>query len=298
VKNISPRTWTFIIIAISVFGLVLLASSLTGTNFLPGEAFSFRRAAPELTPPPGEGTEEAQTLLVILRALLIFAWALLPIYVVYLLLSKEARRRLIRDLLMISPILIILYLISTNAGEGGFLQELASGFGMEDEAAGEIAQAPPPPAFTEPAPWITTLTSLLLALALTLLVAGMVFLFWRRAREQRYLRPLRKVEQEAQAAIDAIEAGGDLREVILRCYYQMVHALGEYRNIHRNRDMTPHEFELLLHQRGMPREPVHQLTDLFEQVRYGGHKPGRQEERAAISSLSAIVSACQRTRGA
>ena len=61
--------------------------------------------------------------------------------------------------------------------------------------------------------------------------------------------------------------------------------------------MTPHEFERILQERGLPRGPVHDLTQLFEQVRYGGYNPGRQEERVAVSSLSAIVTACQRSRG-
>jgi hypothetical protein len=77
----------------------------------------------------------------------------------------------------------------------------------------------------------------------------------------------------------------------------MLQAVEEYKNIRRDRDMTPHEFELALERRGLPREPIHQLTELFEQVRYGGQVPGRAEERLAVSSLSAIVSACQRTRG-
>jgi hypothetical protein len=75
----------------------------------------------------------------------------------------------------------------------------------------------------------------------------------------------------------------------------MIHALETYRNIHRDRYMTPHEFEAYLEGRGLPREPVRQLTALFEQVRYGGVRPGRADERTAISSLEAIVAACQKS---
>jgi hypothetical protein len=105
---------------------------------------------------------------------------------------------------------------------------------------------------------------------------------------------LRRVEKEARVALDAISAGGDLREAVIRCYLQMIEALQEYRGIHRDQDITPHEFEIILAKRGMPGEPVHQLTTLFEEVRYGTFKPGRKEEQVAIASLSAIVSACQR----
>jgi hypothetical protein len=118
---------------------------------------------------------------------------------------------------------------------------------------------------------------------------------WRRTRRKEEL-PLEKIERRAQDAIDELAAGGDLREVIQRCYFRMIDALHEYRNIDRERDVTPHEFELILQRHGLPPDPVHQLTDLFERVRYGAHRPGRQDEQLAVSSLSAIVAACQRAR--
>jgi hypothetical protein len=134
-----------------------------------------------------------------------------------------------------------------------------------------------------------------IALAVTLILAGAFYAIWRRTNAQRRLRePLKNVEREAQAALDAIMAGADLREAILLCYLQMVETIKEYRGIYRDQDMTPREFEVFLEKRGVPRDPVHQLTRLFEDVRYGTFKPGRTDEQTAISSLSSIVSACQR----
>ncbi len=42
--------------------------------------------------------------------------------------------------------------------------------------------------------------------------------------------------------------------------------------------MTPHEFEQQLQRAGLPAEPVHDLTHLFEEARYGGagDGPGRR----------------------
>jgi hypothetical protein len=60
--------------------------------------------------------------------------------------------------------------------------------------------------------------------------------------------------------------------------------------------MTPSEFEQALQGKGLPREPVHQLTHLFEEVRYGARQVGEREERQAIDSLSAIVAACTRAK--
>jgi hypothetical protein len=58
--------------------------------------------------------------------------------------------------------------------------------------------------------------------------------------------------------------------------------------------MTTHEFEEILQGKGLPDEPIHQLTLLFEDVRYGNLNPGEADETRAISSLGAIVSALRR----
>jgi len=47
----------------------------------------------------------------------------------------------------------------------------------------------------------------------------------------------------------------------------------------------------------LPVSPVHQLTQLFETVRYGGVTPGRKEEQVAVTSLRAIINACQKPGG-
>ena len=56
--------------------------------------------------------------------------------------------------------------------------------------------------------------------------------------------------------------------------------------------MTPREFEVYLTQNGMPREPVQQLTRLFELVRYGAVTAAPADEQHAVASLTAIVEAC------
>jgi hypothetical protein len=59
--------------------------------------------------------------------------------------------------------------------------------------------------------------------------------------------------------------------------------------------MTAREFQRRLGRIGIPEEPVAQLTKLFESVRYGSKETGPEEERLALRSLSAIVSACEAT---
>ncbi len=188
-----------------------------------------------------------------------------------------------------------MYILASNQASRDAAEDLTPRL-FGDAASEELVPTPiPPPEFTPPPSWVTSITTIAIALVISLLLIGIFYAIWRRSQERLKLRePLKKVERQAQAALDTIRAGGDLSEAILRCYLQMVETLKEYRGIYRDQDMTPHEFEIFLGRHGVPDEPVHHLTRLFEEVRYGAIKPGRKEEQVAIASLSAIVSACQR----
>jgi Domain of unknown function (DUF4129) len=53
--------------------------------------------------------------------------------------------------------------------------------------------------------------------------------------------------------------------------------------------MTVREFEQLLETKGLPRDPVHQLTQLFEAARYSLRQFTPADEQTAFDCLSAIV---------
>jgi len=124
---------------------------------------------------------------------------------------------------------------------------------------------------------------------LFLLLVLILWNIWYRRRP--ITNPLDMVAQEAQLALDELEAGGNFRNVILRCYYDMVRALSFQRSIRRRDAMTAREFEQRLVELGLPGEPVGRLTRLFELVRYGAKEPGEQAERQAVDCLDAIVKA-------
>jgi hypothetical protein len=95
----------------------------------------------------------------------------------------------------------------------------------------------------------------------------------------------------AQAAIESIQAGGDVQSVVLRCYLEMSQVLGQQRGIQRARAMTPREFAQHLAASGVRDEHIQQLTRLFEGARYGAQPPSAHDERAALECLTAIVQA-------
>jgi hypothetical protein len=85
-------------------------------------------------------------------------------------------------------------------------------------------------------------------------------------------------------------AGSDLKDVIIKCYQQMSLALESERGLEREVYMTTTEFEKLLETAGIPYEPIHQLTQLFEAVRYGNWQPNHVDEQEAIRCLKTIMS--------
>jgi hypothetical protein len=103
--------------------------------------------------------------------------------------------------------------------------------------------------------------------------------------------------QEAQNAVNALNAGENLKNVILRCYLQMTRALQDAQGMERNNDMTVREFENWLELKGVPRIPVRQLTQLFEKVRYGKLQLGENDERMGVESLNEIIIYCRREKG-
>lgn len=279
--------------AIALLAFIGLAVTLNALQLDPGKPLSFYQLAPQLYDPGMAGGLD-RTLLAVIRVLLILGWVVLPVYVLLLIVSKRARKQFLRDMATFLPILIMLYLLSRaktsqNAAEQINPRMFDLGGLAEAQAGNEVA----PPVYQAPPEWLTTAITVALVVIISLAVV-LIFLAIYRRSKGRALEPLHHIQQEAQAALDAIEAGGDLREVIIRCYVQMIETLKQYRSIHRDRDMTPHEFEAYLEQRGLPREPVQQLTLLFEQARYSGTTPARQDERSAVASLSAIIAACQR----
>jgi hypothetical protein len=95
---------------------------------------------------------------------------------------------------------------------------------------------------------------------------------------------------EAEKAQQALLIGLDLKDVILKCYSEMSLAVEKEQGIERADFMTTREFEDLLEAAGIPHTPIHQLTQLFEAVRYGNWQPNSMDEQKAIHCLQAIVS--------
>jgi hypothetical protein len=101
---------------------------------------------------------------------------------------------------------------------------------------------------------------------------------------------------EAENALQALKIGLDLKNVIVKCYRQMSLVLEKEQGIERKDTMTTREFEKLLENAGVPHDPIHQLTQLFESVRYGNWQPNLIDEQKAVRCLEAILLFSHETR--
>jgi hypothetical protein len=137
---------------------------------------------------------------------------------------------------------------------------------------------------------------LLWLVGIGLLISSTVLGIWIVTTYKRKTPVIDLVGREAEIAWQALMTGLDLKEVIMRCYIQMSLALAHDGGIEREKFMTTSEFEKLLETAGVPHEPIHQLTSLFEAVRYGNWQPNKKDEKKAIDSLETIMQVSKKLR--
>jgi hypothetical protein len=130
---------------------------------------------------------------------------------------------------------------------------------------------------------------LLWLVGIGLLVASILIGSWIFNSVPRQATTIDVVGLEAEKAWQALQTGLDLKDVIIKCYRQMSLALEKGQGLEREAFMTTREFENLLEAAGVPHDPIHQLTQLFEAVRYGNWQPNPLDEQKAIHCLEAIM---------
>ena len=295
-KKLDQRAVILIFTGISLLAMLILAASLNKLTLNPGQQLPLEQLAPQFQPNAGSGPDTA-LIEKILQYFFTVLWLIVPFYIIYLILNPKARKQFLKDLARLLPVMLLLLILFNYMQSQQGQQELPKTEmppqGLEQ--TGPVGTQAVLTFNSNPPDWLVTATSLALAGIITVLVVGVIYFIYRvRKAEAERDEPLRKMAKEAQSAIDSIQAGGDLRDVIVRSYIEMTRILAESRNIQRGAAMTPHEFELYLEGKGIPREPVHNLTGLFEMVRYGGVRPGQKDEVTAISSLTAIANAVRR----
>ena len=273
--------------------IALLGIGLSTVEMLPAEVFT-----PPVTNRPLLDTEitpgEISWFFLIVRELLLIFLIAFPIYILVNLFSKEGRKRLLKDLLRLVPtILILMWLFNRelpfNLGFGDSTNEESGYTSIPDFSSGRAIT----PIFeAAPKPWML----LVIIIGAAALIAGTTFFILRLLSERD---PGNEPEFEifaetAQSALDDIQRDEiAFHDVVIRCYIEMSQTLRAEDGIQRAEAMTTHEFGRVLQAKGFPSQPIWQLTQLFEQVRYGHQQPDENEKQTAIESLRDIIAFCR-----
>lgn len=101
-------------------------------------------------------------------------------------------------------------------------------------------------------------------------------------------RSKKELARAVRTAIRDLEAGGEFRAIVLRCYKSMV-LLFEAHGLRSDPSQTAREFEAdALRAIGVSREGIDDLTSLFEEARYSAHPIRADQRDTALECLRAI----------
>jgi uncharacterized membrane protein len=275
--------------------LVLLAIGINGLQMLPGRPFNLGDPGPMSAGGSALSGDPNNISILIFRIIMIAAAIALPATLLMALLTSDGRRQLLAYLIM-GALLVLGFLLLQGSPKNPRDVEVAKQ-AVSQETPLPLAAQLPTDVFRPSAPdWLVLAISISFGLLICGIIAAVVYVAWRRSRPAN--TAMQELAAEAQSAMQALQSGAELKDVVMRCYREMSRVLQKERGIQRQAAMTAREFEIALNDKGIPAEPVQQLTRLFEKVRYGHEVPAPLDEQLAMSSLSAIVAACNPSKPA
>jgi len=274
----SAKRTTLILLGLVMLITVIIASSLSQLELRPGMPLPSLNDSQVVILPDEQELPVVFPVSDVLKVLFALILAGLMLYAIY---------RIIRSIgwpdvrSYVQTILVMLLI----AGSITFLILLLLPK-TQDTLEMELPLPTPVPAVTSPLGAAPVLLYWLVGIAL--LIGSILLGIWIFASSKQETT-IDLVGLEAEKAWQALMIGLDLKDVILNCYRQMSLAVEKEKGIEREDFMTTREFENVLEAAGIPHDPIHQLTQLFEAVRYGNWQPNPMDEQKAIHCLEAIV---------
>jgi hypothetical protein len=294
------RIIRWVAVGIALAALLLLIAGLPRVELDPGVPFAQilqflieQLGLGEQRMPRGVGTTDGGLLLDIYRIIFFVALAAFPIAIILIIMDPDLRKRVLRSTIRVLIIMALLLMILRNELTQSDEVPMEPLEGIPGQNMGELGEAYAPDTFAPEtvSPWIERG----LSLALALLVAAVIVVIVIRARRNRLESEtlLEDIAFQARTALESIERGSNLRNVVQRCYAEMIRVVREQRGLRRDRAVTAREFTDYLIDAQLPRQPVNRLTALFERARYSDAATTAEDEEEALQSLRAIILACE-----
>jgi len=286
------KFWVIFLAVLAIVALMGLAVGLENVSFREAQAFGRNETVRNQLP----AIDLVNSILSIPWQTQLGIWVLfvLMFVLIGLLLSPEARKRLIRIAVRVAITYWALYIIFTRYRE--ILAQLALNLAPPSDLAGLQANGKPPPVFTPPSSisWLSYLISFAVAVLLIFL-AWKLNSIWKELNTSASDSSMQQLAKIARSSLHDLSSGRESSDVILNCYYRMSDVISDKKHIERGASMTPHEFAARLEQAGMPADAVKRLTRLFESVRYGGHRSDSTSVNEAVACLTTILNHCGET---
>lgn len=288
--SLQNKRRVFALAGILILLLVIISISLPGLRLKEGEPLPLGR--PQAGMGGAANLGGGELFLLVIRGILALGILLLPVYILTSLMTPEGRKRLLAEIILLTSIVLLALWLSQNASQqvDRELEQPESELVGQELPFGEMGGQEMPVFEAKTPNWMVTLTVLISALALSILM----FLVTRRVlRAKPAPGELDQLAEQAQKAVRSIGMGLNFENIILQCYAEMTQTIERSRGIQRGSAMTPLEFQQYLEKSGVPAEPVRRLTHLFETVRYGHQPIDDRGKREAVESLNQIIAYCR-----
>ena len=283
------KYWALLFLVVTLGAIILLSAGISELKLLSGKPLGLGLKIQDLRESRVAG--QGGSLGTILRALFAFFLLLTPLATLYLLISPKHRKRALRNVIL----LFVLFTFSCLLlyARPDLIKDVIPYLTLPPMPKAEWLPGELTTPFNpNPPQWLILVVSFgLAAFIVTVIICIARFVMRRRISSNS---PLHHLAQEALNAVEELQACTDLKNIVIRSYYKMACIAGKLQGVRRSSDMTAQEFEQLLIDAGLPKEPLRQLTRLFEDVRYGTEVPSEKEEREAVRCLTAIAEACRR----
>ena len=275
------KSITLILLVGALTSFVLLSASLSNLELHAGTPFPERIQSVNNIPFPVNLTTSGTYSFTLLKGVFSLIFLLLIVYASVRHPVFLNIKRIFQLSLFMIPLLLLIIMISRIKP------------GQPARYANETIGISTPPSFDLPVSPIGQPPQGLIQLVIIAFVCMVGLLSYKILRIRLHPANIKdRLLKEAETALDAITMGENPRNVVIRCYFQMIRTLEEERGIERSYSMTTREFEDWLESNGFPIAPVHQLTRLFEKVRYGAQLTVKDGEETAVESLKEIIQFC------
>lgn len=266
----------------ALVSLILLAASLPNLHLRDGTPFPGSPTTNENARPVTPVSPVLASSMPVLRGVVAIVLLIGMFYLLARLISRAHLKLILRASLLLAALILLAYVLpEVTPAQPAYFPDESFAVTAVPSINYQVTPLGQPPQILN---WLVAIG----------VVLGMgVLLFTLVKRRWNAPKIEAEILQQAEDAIGALQAGIDLKNVIIRCYLQMTNAIQEAQGLERTDTMTAREFEGWLEQMGFPTTPVYQLTSLFEKARYSKQTTVGNDEKIALESLNEIIKFCR-----